>query len=115
MSIMMVIGFQALGWATNVRAGDAAGSGGMLTVAAGVWWTFSLVGLGTLALNGAGQHRMESEPPRSTGSMEAKATLSLRVLVGLAAILLIFVGQGAFWAFMQVLGVLDGQYGHPRH
>ncbi len=106
MSLMMVIGFQLS--ARMIAPGHAAGT--TLGLARGVLRSLALIYV--VAAAAAALLNFVNDIPNSLSgatAMAQKPSLpSPRVLIGLLAIALAFIGQGGIWSFLQILGVSHG-------
>lgn len=107
MSLMMVIGFQSI--AKLLEPGSVP-AGGTLELARGtvrsLGWIFMAATAGAALLSFA--NRMPSSVLGAAASERKISLPSPLVLIGLLAIALAFIGQGAIWSFLQILGISHG-------
>jgi predicted MFS family arabinose efflux permease len=110
MSIMMIVGFQAIANLISIQTtiGGAVDPDGVKTVARTVFGIYA-----ALAAVAAIVYLTNVPPAPATSSPQSAAQRARGlpeplVLLALLAIVLSFIGQGSVWAFLQTLGVSHG-------
>ena len=108
MSLMMILGFQVVAYLVSSRTTvggipDAEGTRHVVRIVLGLYATLAAFAAVILVFN---------QPPSTDRAGEnisnACGRLEPSVLVCLLAIVVSFVGQGAIWAFLQILGISRG-------
>ncbi len=111
MSIMMIVGFQAIAWLIGTKTGadgvvDADSVKTVARMVFGIYAAFSAFALAVYVTNRA--PAPADDAASSPAQTKASGMPPPIVLIGLLAIVLSFMGQGSIWAFLQTLGTAHG-------